>query len=379
MDLKEHLIKNTQQEANVTEFAVVGTLLAATCLCLACEPLIVGMGAYLESKSKGTSHESRGSTIWDKALRARDRWLKNREKNKDTDDTDQNDDHSDNSNDSYSVSDKKLPKEVNDEASKEINKLLMIAEQQNKKEKDENLKKKNDAIISLMIAGTYDKDGNEVPVDERLNNMKDIIPEDQFESFKHDMTEQYDKIKDDEDFQAELKKVSDKIKSSEYDKFIENSKKRAKITLEQIESERKEIEEKEKEIERIKKNQPEDKDEKIKELEKEIDRLNKQSFLNSLYAKGDSEEEKKDKDSEDKDSKDKDSKEEKKDKDGNILKDEEVTDKKTGKKIKVVTHTGPRGGKFYYPKGKPKTPENKVYVKKTNESISEYLLRHIIY
>ena len=44
------------------------------------------------------------------------------------------------------------------------------------------------------------------------------------------------------------------------------------------------------------------------------------------------------------------------------VKDEEVTDPKTGEKIKVKTYTGPRGGKFYYPDGKPKKPENKVYV-----------------
>ena len=44
------------------------------------------------------------------------------------------------------------------------------------------------------------------------------------------------------------------------------------------------------------------------------------------------------------------------------VKEEEVTDPKTGEKIKVTTYTGPRGGKFYYPDGKPKKPENKVYV-----------------
>ena len=44
------------------------------------------------------------------------------------------------------------------------------------------------------------------------------------------------------------------------------------------------------------------------------------------------------------------------------VKEEEITDPKTGEKIKVTTYTGPRGGKFYYPDGKPKKPENKVYV-----------------
>lgn len=50
------------------------------------------------------------------------------------------------------------------------------------------------------------------------------------------------------------------------------------------------------------------------------------------------------------------------------VKEEEVTDPKTGKKIKVTTYTGPRGGKFYYPDGKSKTPENKVYVRESIQS-----------
>ena len=45
-----------------------------------------------------------------------------------------------------------------------------------------------------------------------------------------------------------------------------------------------------------------------------------------------------------------------------VVKDEEITDPKTGEKKKVKTFTGPRGGKFYYPDGKPKKPENKVYL-----------------
>lgn len=50
------------------------------------------------------------------------------------------------------------------------------------------------------------------------------------------------------------------------------------------------------------------------------------------------------------------------------VKEEEIKDPKTGKKIKVTTYTGPRGGKFYYPDGKSKTPENKVYVRESIQS-----------
>ena len=56
-----------------------------------------------------------------------------------------------------------------------------------------------------------------------------------------------------------------------------------------------------------------------------------------------------------------------------VVKDEEVTDPKTGEKIKVKTYTGPRGGKFYYPKGAPKKPENKVYVHESNVDIKQHL------
>lgn len=61
----------------------------------------------------------------------------------------------------------------------------------------------------------------------------------------------------------------------------------------------------------------------------------------------------------------------KKDKDGNILKQEEVTGE-DGKKIKVTTHTGPRGGKFYWPDGAPKDAEHKVYVKES-KSLMQFL------
>jgi hypothetical protein len=70
-------------------------------------------------------------------------------------------------------------------------------------------------------------------------------------------------------------------------------------------------------------------------------------------------------------------KEVEKDKDGNIIKQEEITDK-DGKKKKVTTHTGPRGGKFYWPDGSPKDAEHKVYIDKHGKvkecmDLSDYL------
>lgn len=54
----------------------------------------------------------------------------------------------------------------------------------------------------------------------------------------------------------------------------------------------------------------------------------------------------------------------KKDEEGNVLKSEKIEDPKTGKKVKVVTHTGPRGGKFYWPEGSPKDDKHRVYIQK---------------
>ena len=55
-----------------------------------------------------------------------------------------------------------------------------------------------------------------------------------------------------------------------------------------------------------------------------------------------------------------------KDEDGNVLKQEEITDK-DGKKKKVTTHTGPRGGKFYWPDGVPKDAKHKVYIDRSGK------------
>lgn len=60
-------------------------------------------------------------------------------------------------------------------------------------------------------------------------------------------------------------------------------------------------------------------------------------------------------------------------KNGETLSTEEVVDKETGKKIKATVHTGPRGGKYYYPKGAPHNDEHKRYVKNESKSFEYYL------
>lgn len=49
---------------------------------------------------------------------------------------------------------------------------------------------------------------------------------------------------------------------------------------------------------------------------------------------------------------------------GEMVKDMEVEDPETGKKVTRKVHIGPRGGKYYWPDGKPHDEKHKVYVNK---------------
>ena len=188
--------------------------------------------------------------------------------------------------------------------------LLAIAAAANKNEEDPDKKAENDKLIDILIASCYDENGDPVPFEQREARMKDIVGEDKWEEFKKDL-EQKQKSVSEDDFKEALEKANKDLTPEEAQKMIDDQKKRAKSVNAKI------------------------KDETDDEPKKDDDE---------------------------------------KDEDGNIVKDEEVTDPKTGKKIKVKTHTGPRGGKFYYPDGKPKTPEHKVYVQEDNYcKLTKYL------
>lgn len=419
------------QESNVNE--IVGILLASACLAYACGPLLSGIG---ERISKGGDKKEGGATFWD--------WLLNRNKDKKDEPKskdDQNEEPKEKSKKEPKDDQNKEPKKDDKEINNVFNSLLLLSRKANQNEKDKNTKKKNDALIKLLTACSFDKDGNEIPLEERINKMKDSMTPEQFEAFKKDMSETYEKVKDDDKFKDAIKKAKENITPEQYDNLIEEAKKEAKSTLETLEKEREEIEKYEKQLNELdeKINGAKDpKDEEIKKLKTELEELKKNppqtmtseatgvSVSNEPKPKDEPKEKtKEEKDAEIKkiddkykeDSKalekeyeekikketDKDKKEaleqewmkkEKalraqmhKDKD-NVddnddhdtekdetkngkyeVKDEEITDPETGEKIKVKTYTGPRGGKFYYPKGKPKKPENKVYV---HESIRRY-------
>ena len=259
--------------------------------------------------------------------------------------------------------------------------LMLLAKKANESEKDKSKKEENEAMLNLLAACSYDKDGNEIPMEDRLEKMKDIVGEDRWDAFKDDMNKKYEENKDNEDFKKALENAKENISKKDIEEFIAETKKNAKTTLEKVEHEKKEQERIDKELEEINK-QLKDKEtdsEKINKLKEEVDKLKKEkenlvkqsvvgkaspNTVNSVINNINSDENKTD---------DKKNKPEK-DKDGNIIKQEEIKDPKTGEKKKVITHTGPRGGKFYYPDGKPKKPENKVYVEnKKYCSLSNYL------
>ena len=396
--------------------------------------------------------------------------------------------------------------------------LLTLASKANAAEKDKTKKEENDTLLDIMAACSYDKDGNEVPMEDRLTKMKDMVGEDKWEDFKKGIEKKYEDNKDNPEFKKALENAKNTISEKDVETFVNESKDRAKKTLAKVAKEKEEQAALDKEIKELQdqiKNggKKDDKDEvatlkeKIEKLKQEKEEKASGGFLAKLGAalgikslakpsepeettegepkdtkgvkkdddttttdddkggkkdddttttdddkggkkdnndttttdddkggkkedtsgqpgsgmtpknaengsgmgkkedtpkKSKEEIEKEHKEKSDalekeydekmknaKDDKEKEdlenewiekqkkldaeknkqvddiedegkSDEEKKSK--YVEKEEEVTDPETGKKIKVKTYTGPRGGKFYYPDGKPKTPENKVYV-----------------
>jgi hypothetical protein len=74
--------------------------------------------------------------------------------------------------------------------------LMLLASKANEQDKDETRKKKTGALLDLLAASSYDADGNEIPVEERMEKLKDMVGEDNWETFKKDMEETYKDNKD---------------------------------------------------------------------------------------------------------------------------------------------------------------------------------------
>jgi hypothetical protein len=331
--------------------------------------------------------------------------------------------------------------------------MLALATKANENESDEEKKKKNSAMIDIIAASSYDENGNPLPVEERQKKMKELVGEENWDSFKNELEEMQNSV-DKEEFEKEVEKKYKSLSEDEIKEMKESVVTRSKEANEKIAKEKAELADIDNEIEKLQKDSENSMSKsETKEIEDKINQLkekrekhindstlgnissdinkNKEEF--DKQAKNAKEEfdkqvkdandkkkeniEKKYKEDSDKlandyqkkidDEKDPDKKKKLEDewetkekelsadkhkkldeiddrdehdtendatKKGKYkVKEEEVTDPETGKKIKVTTYTGPRGGKFYYPDGKPKTPENKVYV---GESIQSKLQKY---
>lgn len=376
-----------------------------------------------------------------------------------------------------------------DDDSVATNVLLSQAKKANENDSNEEAKKRNGAMIDMLLASSYDKDGNEIPMDKRAENLEKLVGKEQFEQFTNQVKETCgnDDINSDA-FKDQLKKMKNDIDASTYDEIVKNNQAIAQQTQQKIEETEKDKEELKKLEEEIEKETDPDKK---KELEKKIDALKtkissspltlstaprsaedidkefdaKEEALDKEFAEkvenagSDEEKEALKKEWNDKAKalkeerkatheankpKDPDPKQDPKDIEKELekieaeykekskalekeyeekiekesdadkkkaledewekkerelsaernkkkdaiddnddhtdddetkggkykVKEEEVDDPNNpGKKIKVKTYTGPRGGKFYYPDGKPKKPENKVYVESMNSGV----------
>lgn len=349
---------------------IVGVLLASACLAYACKPLLDGIGQKIAKSAEKSAND--GFSFWD--------WIFGRNKKDDKDKKDKKDSRDDRDDDRDDRDDDKNKKDKKDKKDKKnkkdkkdkkdnraFNTTLMIAKQSNKNEKNKKEKDKNDNIIKLLTACSFDKDGNEIPLGERINKVKDNMSAEQFEAFKKYMTKTYEKNKDNQDFKDALVKAETNIKTDDYEKMLNDAKKEAKAIIKQLDEEKKKIEEYTQKLNDIEKQIKDEKDkDKLKELKTQQTQLQQNTpttivstvtgvTITSTTTTSTSDP--------------------KKEEDGYKVQDEEVEDPKTGKKIKVKTYTGPRGGKFYYPDGKPKKPENKVYVESV--TLLNYLSKSI--
>ena len=326
--------------------------------------------------------------------------------------------------------------------------MLALASKANEDESDEEKKKKNSAMIDIIAASSYDEDGNPLPAEERQKKMKELVGEENWDSFKNELEEMQNSVDKDE-FEKEVEKKYKSLSEDEIKEMKESVTTRSKEANEKIAKEKAELADIDNEIEKLQKDsknsmsksETKEMEDKINELKEKREKHINDSTLGNISSdinknkeefdkqvKNSKEEfdkqvkdandkkkenvEKKYKEDSDKladdyqkkidDEKDPDKKKKLEDewetkekelsadkhkkldeiddrdehdtendatKKGKYkVKEEEVTDPKTGKKIKVTTYTGPRGGKFYYPDGKSKTPENKVYVRESIQS-----------
>ena len=223
-----------------------------------------------------------------------------------------------------------------DEKSKDVIVTTINILDQNKTDNIDE-QKKIDYYKNILSSTVFDENGDVIPLKDRVKKLKDVLPNGT----------------DIDEFKKSMEKHKEQLKNSKIMDSFEKAV--SKIDTKSLENTEKDVKERSKNVWEKKK-----KGEKISDEE---DKLIK-DLTNTTK---DSDKVEKDKDS-DKVEKDKDSDKVEKDEDGNILKKETVKDK-DGKEIHVVTHTGPRGGKWY-----KNSEGNKTYVQ---ESLRTYIIRKL--
>lgn len=268
--------------------------------------------------------------------------------------------------------------------------LTKAADDANKKEKDPEVQAKNQEAIDLLVKSSTDEDGNPIPADERLKKIEDQLPEGVSpEEWREGMQEQIKSNTDDET-KSKLDEMLGKVSQEDIESAKKENRRMALDTYikdaeDAVESLGKKDDEIQGQIKELEGKDDEESKKKLDELKKESEEIQnqikqtKKSSEHLQWLKKHETGEKPEGDDNKPETKEIDDetftlKDDKwVNKDGETMEEEEITDPNDpNKKIKVKAYTGPRGGKYYWPGGKPKTPENKVYIQ---ESFVDYLYR----
>lgn len=238
-------ITNPKQSADVNEF--VGTVLAFSVLSFAMKPLFDGITAAAVANAK----KEKSTNIWDFLLDRK----KEKEKEKEN---------------------KKTPERTFDE-------LIGLSKKLNEDEKDESIKIKNESLIKMAMACSYDKDGKEIPLSDRIKKMKDLIPPKQFKQFEKDVNEEYERTKKDPKFQDNLKKAKNSISKEDYDKLIDDAKNESGETLQKLTKEKEELEKYEASVKEVEDKIKNAEGDEKKKLEEELERIKQSKPKSETY------------------------------------------------------------------------------------------------
>lgn len=156
--------------------------------------------------------------------------------------------------------------------------LAMTAQEANKKTKDSTEKEENQAMIDLLVACSYDKDGKALELDEIKEKMKGVVGDDKWEDFKTKVDGIYEEHKDSKEFKDALERVKKEVKPEDAEKFVEEAKEHAKTTMANIETAKNKQKEIDDKIEEIKGKIEEagDDQEKLKDLNNQLTELNQE-------------------------------------------------------------------------------------------------------